>query len=669
MMNLNSITGLRISLASPEQIRQWSHGEVTKPDTINYLSNKPEKGGLFCECIFGPLKDWTCACRKYRSERSPGFVCESCGVEVAPSRVRRERMGHIELAVPVVHSWFAHGMPSILATLLDLSPRRLACVLAYTGYVVTQIDEAKRGGVLSCLEKANKTEQELHQLLETLAVGDFLDQAQYQSLVVLANSSLRMQTGAEAIRCLLEAINLAELAASLRQALSEGKGNQKKMIKRLHIVEAFHHSGIDPTWMVLKTLPVLPPDLRPLVDLGGGRLAASDLNILYSRVIHRNRRVQRFITCGAPDSILNYEKRLLQEACDALFDNTRRSHPLRGENPRPLKSLTDVLRGKQGLFRRNLLGKRVDYSGRSVICVGLDLQLHECGLPKKVSLELFKPFVIGKLVDRQMARSPRHAKRMIERQDPLVWDLLAECMDEKVVLLNRAPTLHRLSIQAFEAKLVEGHAIRLHPLVCSAFNADFDGDQMAVHLPLSDEAQAEARQRLLSIRNLRSPATGDPAISLSQEIVLGCFYLTEDRPSKKQAGRVFTDVNEARLAYEQGVIDLHTRIVVRMPNQQIYQAPPPAQASSPTRGRIETTVGRLLFNELLAEGLRYRNYAMTKECLKQLVTESLVLFGEDATAKMADAIKLLGYRFATKSGISLAISDIQEPPEKQALVV
>jgi len=441
--------------------------------------------------------------------------------------------------------------------------------------LVTQIDQTERDDI-QCQrnEEENKTEQSLHRLLERLLVGDFLDEAQYGGLADLAGSCFRVQTGAEAIQTRLVGLDLTELAASLRAALRKGQGNPKKAIKRLHVVEAFRCSGVDPAWMVLSVIPVLPPDLRPLIRLSGGRLASSDLNTLYARVLHRNRRIQRLMEHDAPQAILNYEKRLLQEACDALFDNARRHHPFRDGSSRPLKSLTDVLRGKQGRFRRNLLGKRVDYSGRSVICVGLDLQLHECGLPKHLALELFKPFVIGKLVDRHLAHSPRHAKRLVERRDPLVWDLLAECMHEKVVLLNRAPTLHRLSIQAFEPRLVEGHAIRLHPLVCSAFNADFDGDQMAVHLPLSDEAQAEARQLLLSVRNLRSPATGEPAISLSQEIVLGCFYLTEDRPSIKQAGRVFIDVNEARLTYEQGVIDLHTPIIVRIPDQQIYHAPP-----------------------------------------------------------------------------------------------
>ena len=667
MNDLKTIAGLRLRLASPEQIRAWSFGQVTKPDTINYQTNKPEKGGLFCEEIFGPVKDWTCACGKYRHERTAGFVCEICGVEVAPSRVRRERMGHIELVVPVVHSWFARGTPNILARLLDLSPRKLALVLAYHGYLVTQINERERNNVLKHPDTGDEADQEQYQYLSQLATGLFLDEAHYQRLR-LFSSCFQAQTGGEAIRHQLNALDLPTLAASLRETIRTQSGNHTKAIKRLQMVEAFLTSGVKPSWAVLETIPVLPPDLRPLVHLAGGRLAASDLNTLYERVIHRNARVQRFLEQGAPEVLLHYERRSLQEACDALFDHAQGKHPLTRARRQPLKSLSDALKGKQGRFRRNLLGKRVDYSGRSVICVGVDLHLHECGLPKKIALELFKPFVIRKLLERNFARSPRHAKRMVERRNPLVWDQLAACMQEKVVLLNRAPTLHRLSIQAFEATLVEGDAILLHPLVCSAFNADFDGDQMAVHLPLSEQAQAEARQLMLSVRNLRSPASGELAISLSQEIVLGCFFLTEDRPSQKQAGRVFVDANEARLAYDQEIIDLHTPIIVRLPDQQIYDAPPPAQTCFPQRGRIETTVGRLIFNDLLPANLRYRNYAMTKDHVKHLVTESLQYNGEDATARLADALKQLGYHYATKSGTSFGISDMAEPPEKQRLV-
>lgn len=483
---LQPFVGLRISLASPEQILGWSAGEVTKPHLINYRTYQPEPGGLFCQRIFGPLKDWTCACGTYRRRRTPGFVCGHCGVALAPSRVRRERMGHIMLAVPVVHSWFARGTPNILALLLDLSTRQLAAILAYAAYLVTRIDEEKRQAALEQFNMEQETTRSLHHFLRMMQEGDVLNEAQYRSLMACADGCVQIETGAEAIRSRLEAIDLATLAASLRHAIYMGQGNQQQAIKRLHIVEAFRCSGVNPAWMVLTVLPVLPPDLRPLVRLKSGRFAASDLNMLYARVLSRNARVRRFMSHGAPDAMLRHEKRLLQEACDALFGtghNHRGSRVSGYKRRHLLKNLTGILSGKHGRFRRHLLGKRVDYSGRSVICVGLELQLHECGLPKKLALELFKPFVMRKLVDRAMTRNLRQAKRLVERRDPRVWDLLAECLHEKVVLLNRAPTLHRLSIQAFEASLVEGDAIRLHPLVCSAFNADFDGDQMAVHLP------------------------------------------------------------------------------------------------------------------------------------------------------------------------------------------
>ena len=591
----------------------WSRHEIGH----HQLSDQQTRDGwAFLRAYLRAGKDWTCACGKYRHERTGGFVCDRCGVEGAPSRVRRERMGHIELVVPIVHSWFARGAPSILATLLDLSPRQLASLLAYSGYLVTQINEREREKALCCPDEGDETDQELRHLLAHLSRGTFLSEAHYWELMTLYGDCFQAQTGGEAIRRQLDALDLPLCASSLREMIREGRGNQKKAIKRLHIVEAFCLSGVYPSWMVLDVIPVLPPDLRPLVHVGGGRLATSDVNTHYKRVIHRNARLQRFMEQGAPAMMLNYEKRLLQDACDALFDNASRKHPVTGARKQPLKSLTDTLKGKQGRFRRNLLGKRVDYSGRSVICVGLDLHLHECGLPKKIALELFKPFVMRKLLDRHLAQTPRHAKRMVEQRRSCVWDQLAECMHKKVVLLNRAPTLHRLSVQAFEAVLVEGDAIRLHPLVCSAFNADFDGDQMAVHLPLSEVAQQEARQLMLSVRNLRSPAAGDLAISLSQEIVLGCFYLTEDRPGKLQARQVFVDGNEARLAYDQGIIALHTPITVRVPDQQIYDGPPPIQPSLPRRGRIETR-WCLLFNELLPASLRYRNYAMTKDCLRQ----------------------------------------------------
>jgi DNA-directed RNA polymerase subunit beta' len=673
MLENTSMTGLRISLASPEQIRSWSHGEVMLAETINYLTHKPEPGGLFCERIFGPTKDWSCACGKYKCARTPGFICEQCGVEVAPKTVRRERMGHIELSSPVAHPWYARGTPSIMALLLDLSARQLSAVLSFARYVVIDIHEGERKRVLAKPDVESETEQDLLLTLQGLTVGDLLEEGQYRLLSLQYAQTFRAATGAEAIRERLASLDLETLAADLRQIIQQDHRGKKKAMKRLQVVEAFRSSGLDPTWMILSVLPVLPPDLRPLVPLDGGRFATSDLNALYERILHRNQRLKQFLASGAPEAILNNEKRLLQDACDALFDNGRMSRPVVSPHGDALKSLTDILKSKHGRLRRNLLGKRVDYSGRSVITAGLDLQLHQCGLPTKICLELFKPFLIGKLLARHYAPTARAAKRMLERKkpDPIIWDLLEEVMHEKVVLLNRAPTLHRLSIQAFEAVRVEGNAIQLHPLVCSAFNADFDGDQMAVHLPLSDAAQAEARALMLSTRNLRSPATGEPSISISQDMVLGCFYLTQDRPSNKAAGRIFTDREEAQLAYERGLIDLHTRITVRLPGIAVYETPPPA---SPTpieqlKGkRIESTLGRLIFNDVLPQSLRFRNYAMKKEHLKQLIGECLSTYGAGVTAQVADALKRLGFHYATRSGISFALSDVVEPPERQSIL-
>ncbi len=673
MFENTSMTGLRISLASPEQIRSWSHGEVTLAETINYLTLKPEPGGLFCERIFGPTKDWSCACGKYKRARTPGFICDQCGVEVAPKSVRRERMGRIELVSPVAHPWYARGTPSIISLLLDLSVRQLSAVLSFARYVVTDIHEGERKRVLAKLNRESETEQDLLLTLQDLAVGDLLEERQYRLLSYRYGQTFRASIGAEAIRERLASLDLDALARDLRQIIQQDKHGKKKAIKRLQVVEAFRSSGLDPTWMILSVLPVLPPDLRPLVPLDGGRFATSDLNALYERIIHRNQRLKQFLASGAPEAILNNEKRLLQDACDALFDNGWMSHPVVSPHGEALKSLTDILKGKYGRLRRNLLGKRVDYSGRSVITAGLNLQLHQCGLPTKICLELFKPFLIGKLLARHYAPTPRAAKRMLERKkaDPIIWDILEEVMHEKVVLLNRAPTLHRLSIQAFEAVRVEGNAIQLHPLVCSAFNADFDGDQMAVHLPLSDAAQAEARALMLSIRNLRSPATGEPSISISQDMVLGCFYLTQDRPSHKAAGRIFADQEEAQLAYEQGLIDLHTGITARLLDQVVYEAPPPAPPTpiGQLKGkRIETTLGRLIFNDALPRGLRFRNYAMKKEHLKQLISECLSVYGADVTAQVADALKRLGFHYATRSGISFALSDVVEPPGRQSIL-
>ena len=673
MLENEPIAALRLTIASPAQIRAWSSGEVTLPETINYLTDKPEPYGLFCERIFGPTKDWTCACGKYRRERTPGFICEACGVEITTSSVRRERMGHIELAAPVAHTWFARHAPSIIALLLGLTPRKLIAVLSYTCYLVLAIDEAKREQALA--EKREGSENELHNpclanLLSELAVGDVLDETTFQQLSSRYGDVFCVGKGAQAIGERLASLDLDALSASLHQAIEPGGAAQKQVIKRLHVVEALRASSVDPSWMILSVLPILPPELRPLVRLEGGRFASSDLNVLYERVISRNNRLKRFLALKAPEVMLNNEKRLLQEACDAVLDNGHRDRPLKGSGGQTLKSLTEAISGKRGRLRKHMLGKRVDYSGRSMIVGDPGLSLHQCGLPTRMCLELFKPFLIRKLLQRHYAPNARAAKHMIERTrtpDPILWDLLEEVRHEKLVLLNRAPTLHRLSIQAFEAVRVEGNAITLHPLVCSAFNADFDGDQMAVHLPLSDEAQAEARALLLSTRNLRSPAAGDPSISLSQDMVLGLFYLTQDRPGEKRAGRVFTDASEALLALESGVIDLHTRIFVRVPEETIYEAPGSGTAR-PEHRRIETTAGRLLFNDALPERLRFKNYAMTKDHLKQLVVECLQVCGSEVIAQVADRLKTLGFHYATRSGVSFAISDIEVPPAKHAIL-
>ncbi|MBA2680414.1 MAG: DNA-directed RNA polymerase subunit beta' [Ktedonobacteraceae bacterium] len=668
----DDIGALRITLASPEQIRARSYGEVRKPETINYLTQKPEPFGLFCERIFGPIKDWCCSCGKYKREQPPGFQCEKCGVEVTTSSVRRERMGHIELAVPIAHSWFARSAPSIIAILLDLSTRKLSALLSYSAYIVLDIFEELREAQLSHINQDDVGELHLSQLLMGLTIGDILDEEQYQTLSMKHGPAFRVATGAEAVRTRLRALNLASLSDELREVIKQDDQGRKKAIKRLQIIESFRESGVNPAWMIFDVLPVLPPELRPLVPLGGGRYATSDVNSLYERVLHRNNRIKKFIANGAPNIILNHEKRLLQDACDALFDNARRAHPVIGSHKQPLKSLTDILKGKQGRFRRNLLGKRVDYSGRSVIVGDVSLQLHQCGLPTKICLELFKPFLIRKLVERYYAPNAHVAKRMVERtrkRDPVIWDALEEVMRGKVVLLNRAPTLHRLSIQAFEVVwMSDSNAIRLHPCVCSAFNADFDGDQMAVHLPLSDKAQEEARTLMLSTRNLRSPASGEPTVSISQEMVLGLYYLTQERPSEKSAGRIFADADEAMIALDHGIIDVHTRFIVRIPDQEIYDAPDTRRTTSPHK-KIETTAGRLMFNSILPPALRYKNYEMTKERLKFLIIESLRVCGDKATARLVDALKHMGFKHATRSGISFSVlSDIEVPQEKHDLL-
>jgi DNA-directed RNA polymerase subunit beta' len=666
MQRFETVTVLRIGLASPEQMRRWSYGEVTRPETINYRTHKPEKEGLFSEQIFGPLRDWSCACGKYKYVHEAGVICEKCGVALAPATVRRERMGHIELAASIVHPWYLRDRS--ISQLLNLSPWQLSAVQASERYLVLAIDEVERRNIHAQMHHEDDTEAQIADVLMALRVGDLLDGTQYYTLLSRFHAVVDAKTGAEAIQERLSALDLEQLAASLRDELAAQDTDRKQVLRRLRVVEAFRASGQDPAWMVLSVLPVLPPELRPVLQLENGRWASSDLNELYCRVLHCNNRLKNFMQQQAPEILLNHERRLLQDACSALLDNAHQKKPTRGARKQPLKSLTDALQGKQGRFRRNLLGKRVDYSGRSVIVAGPNLLLHECGLPKAMACELFKPFVMRKLLDRHYARSPKVAKRMVERRDPCIWDLLEEVMFERVVLLNRAPTLHRLSIQAFQPRLIEGNALQLHPLVCSAFNADFDGDQMAVHVPLSQVAQEEAHRLLLATHHLRHPASGEPAIIPSQEIVLGCFYLTEERPGEKPAHSVFTDRNEVLLAYAAGHIKVHTPLCVRLPGQQVYMTQPPAELQIPSRGRVQTTVGRLLFNEILPEALHYRNYPMTKDALKALIAECLVTCGEETTVRLLDAMKRLGYQYATKSGISFALSDIVMPPERDTLI-
>jgi len=699
MLEVNDFNAIRISLASPEQVRGWSYGEVTKPETINYRTLKPEKDGLFCERIFGPIKDWECYCGKYKGVRFKGIVCDKCGVEVAHSKVRRERMGHIELASPVSHIWYFKGTPSRIGLLLDLSPRNLERILYFALYVVTNIDEDARQRELMRLdeESANLEQsldgrvselrrlEQLRRDLEGLKKMDLLQESRFRELKDAFGSVFRAGMGAEAVRELIASLDMDKLAADLRHEISStAVQRRKKATKRLKVVEAFRKSGTSPEWMILTVLPVLPPDLRPIVQLDGGRFATSDLNDLYRRVINRNNRLKRLLELGAPEIIIRNEKRMLQEACDALIDNGRRGRAVAGSGNHKLKSLSDMLKGKQGRFRQNLLGKRVDYSGRSVIVVGPDLKLHQCGLPKRMALELFKPFVMRKLVEQNFAHNIKSAKRFVERVKPEVWDVLEEVIKDHPVLLNRAPTLHRLGIQAFEAVLVEGSAIQLHPLVCSAFNADFDGDQMAVHVPLSEKAQDEARQFMMSTRNLLDPAKGEPSIGASGEMVLGCFYLTQDRPAKKGQGRVFTDTTEALLAYEHGVIDLQALIKVRLggrrggsgageglgslppPVVNVYDAPPPIPPTFQADGKlVETTVGRIIFNEALPERLRFKNYPMKKENLRQVITDCFKEYGRAKTVELADEIKRLGFAYATKAGVTIAISDAKVPSGKQ----
>ncbi len=622
---------IRIQLASPDVIRSWSSGEVTKPETINYRSFKPEKDGLFCERIFGPVKDWECSCGKYKRIRYRGVICDRCGVEVTQAKVRRERMGHVELAVQVSHIWFFKGVPSRIGHLLDMSVRELERVLYYESYVV--IDPGNTG----------------------LKQKEILSEDAWNELVADPKNKFTAKMGAEAIRDLLSGLDLDELASELRTVVKMETSAQRKKetLKRLRVVEAFRQSGNEPEWMILEVVPILPPDLRPLVPLEGGRFATSDLNDLYRRVINRNNRLKKLMEIRAPEVILRNEKRMLQEAVDALFDNGRRSRAVRGQGNRPLKSLSDMLKGKQGRFRQNLLGKRVDYSGRSVIVVGPELKLHQCGLPKTMALELFKPFIIKNLEDRGFVSTVKSAKRLVERETPEVWEILGRIIQGHPVLLNRAPTLHRLGIQAFEPVLVEGKAIRIHPLVCAAFNADFDGDQMAVHVPLGFEAQIESLQLMLSSQNILSPANGRPLATPSQDIVLGCNYLTKmgALPEGREQPRHFADAQEVRGAFDHGYLGLHEPILLRVEGEM-----------------VETAPGRVLFNDILPPGLGYENSTQNKKSLEQLVARCYRLFGAPKTATFLDDLKRLGFTYATKAGISISIDDIRVPEEKPALI-
>jgi len=645
LFELDNFDSIRISLASPEKIRQWSKGEVKKPETINYRTLKPEKEGLFCEKIFGPTKDWECHCGKYKRVRYKGVVCDRCGVEVTKAKVRRERMGHIELAAPVSHIWYFKGIPSRMGLILDMSPRALEKILYFASYVVTDVGDT------------------------SLSEKQLLSEKEYRDAIDKHGRRFKASMGAEAVKELLANIDLEGEAKELRTLLKESSGQKKiRIIRRLEVVEAFRQSGNKPEWMVLDVIPVIPPDLRPMVQLDGGRFATSDLNDLYRRVINRNNRLKRLLDLGAPDIIVRNEKRMLQEAVDALIDNGRRGRPVTGPGNRPLKSLSDMLKGKQGRFRQNLLGKRVDYSGRSVIVVGPELKFYQCGLPKKMALELFKPFVMKRLVNEGHAHNIKSAKRMVEKVKPEVWDVLDSVIKEHPVLLNRAPTLHRLGIQAFEPILVEGKAIKLHPLVCTAYNADFDGDQMAVHVPLSMEAQAEARFLMLSVNNILAPKDGKPITTPTQDMVLGSYYLTVEKEGGIREGMVFKDYDEMLLAYYDGVVDLHSRVKVRV------------KLDEQDRGKlVESTVGRFIFNQNIPQDLGFVNreedkYSLEidsvvdKNKLGNIIEKCFRRHGNTITAVVLDNVKSTGFHFSTIGAITVSIDDIVVPDEKEILI-
>ena len=640
MLDVNNFDSMRIGLASPDKIRAWSHGEVKKPETINYRTLKPERDGLFCERIFGPTRDWECHCGKYKRIRYKGVVCDRCGVEVTRAKVRRERMGHIELAAPVSHIWYFKGIPSRMGLILDVSPRSLEKVLYFAYYIVLDAGET------DLKKKELLSEREYHDALEKYG------------------NTFRVGMGAEAIKELLEELDLEQMSAQLKNDVRSTSGQKKvRAIRRLEVVEAFRKSGNQPSWMIMDVVPVIPPDLRPMVQLDGGRFATSDLNDLYRRVINRNNRLRRLLDLGAPDIIVRNEKRMLQEAVDALIDNGRRGRPVTGPGNRALKSLSDMLKGKQGRFRQNLLGKRVDYSGRSVIVVGPELKLHQCGLPKEMALELFKPFVMKKLQADGAAHNIKSAKRMVERARPEVWDVLEDVIKEHPVLLNRAPTLHRLGIQAFEPVLTEGRALKLHPLACTAYNADFDGDQMAIHLPLSAEAQTEARVLMLAANHILAPKDGKPIIVPSQDMVLGSYYLTKLKPGAKGEGKAFTGIAEALLAYQEKVLDLQAEIRVQIAGY----------------GLVRSSLGRLIFNEILPEELRHYTQdaetgewrlgvLMNKKELGKLVANCYDHFGATKTAEVIDNVKNLGYHYACIAGMTVAVSDVIVPPKKKDII-
>jgi len=696
MLEVNDFDAVRISVASPEQIRSWSYGEVTKPETINYRTLKPERDGLFCERIFGPTKDYECFCGKYKKIRYKGIICDKCGVEVARAKVRRERMGHIELACPVSHIWFSKGIPSRLGLLLDLSPRNLERILYFSHYIITSVNEEARSEAVEQLtekwqEEVTEREialeakiadmkdasvEEVNQLrrqweeekvdfeekfnivveqLKDLRVQGLLTETQYRELTERHSDIVEAGMGAEAILKICKGINLYELRNELLQETHSTSGQRrKKASKRLQVVEAFRRSGNKPEWMILTVLPVLPPELRPTVQLDGGRFAISDINDLYRRVINRNNRLRHLMEIGAPEIIIRNEKRMLQEAVDSLIDNGKRGQPVSISGNHKLKSLSDMLRGKQGRFRQNLLGKRVDYSGRSVIVVGPELKLHQCGLPRRMALELFKPFVMRRLIEDGLAHNIKSARRLVEKAKPEVYDILEEIVRERPVLLNRAPTLHRLSIQAFEPVLIDGSAIQIHPLVCAAFNADFDGDQMAVHVPLSRAAVKGAREMMLSIHNMLLPSCGEPIVTPIQDMVLGCYYLTTIRPGAKGEGSVMGSFDEAKLAYELGGLNLKAEIEVRDQKNGGQ--------------RLKTSVGRILFNEALPPEMEFYNQVIDKSNLKRIVTQCSKTLSNEELAEVVDRLKELGFHFATKSGTTIAMSDLEVPDVKPKLL-